>query len=108
MSTQTPVFLIAQLETIDLERHFQEYGIPVLSILKDYNAEVLVATPELKVLEGNYKHNLTAIIKFLSAEDAERFYQSPAYQPLKAIRLENTHPETSWLAIAPAFTGLPQ
>ncbi|MFK8183900.1 MAG: DUF1330 domain-containing protein [Phormidesmis sp.] len=107
MSENTPVYLIAQLETIDLEKHFQSYGIPLFPLLQSYGAEVLIATSELAVLEGAYEHNLTAVIKFPSAEAVQRFYQSPEYQPLKAKRLENTRPETSRLVIAPVFTGLP-
>lgn len=107
MPDQSPVYLVVQLDFPDLETYFSEYGQPLAPLLASYDAEVLVAAPELKVLEGTYDHNLTAVIKFPSAEVAERFYQSSEYQPLKAKCAELTNTVTSRLAIAPAFTGLP-
>lgn len=107
MPEQSPVYAIVQLEIPNLEQYLSEYGMPLAPILGNYGAEVLVATPELKMLEGTYEHTFTVVIKFPSAEAVESWYHSPEYQPLKAKRAELTNMASSRIAIAPAFEGLP-
>ncbi|MGB6295261.1 MAG: DUF1330 domain-containing protein [Rivularia sp. (in: cyanobacteria)] len=107
MPEQSPVYAIGQFEVLNPEKYLKEYGIPLAPILESYGAEVLLATPELKIIEGSYEHNFTVIIKFPSDEVAHKFYQSSEYQPLKAKRMELTNSATSRFVIAPAFLGLP-
>jgi uncharacterized protein (DUF1330 family) len=51
-----------------------------------YGAEILVATSSPVFLEGAWPANWTVVIKFDSLDQATAFYNSPEYQPLKALR----------------------
>lgn len=107
MSQQSSAYLIVQLEIPDLETYLTEYGMPLIPILSRYGAEVLVATPEPKVLEGSYDHTFTVVVKFPSAEAVESWYKSPEYQPLKAKRAALTNPSSTCVVVVPTFEGLP-
>ena len=83
----TPAYLVAQLEIKNREEYIQRYGLPILAMFEDVGAEVLAASPAPKVLEGEWAGNWTVVIRFPSMQAAQDWYNSPEYQPLKELRI---------------------
>ena len=54
-------------------------------ILKEYEAKVLVRTPNAEAREGK-KTGIVVVIEFESIDKALKFYESKAYQAAKAVR----------------------
>ena len=102
-----PVYLLAQLEITDMEAFFRDYAMPLQPLNQKYGVEVLVGTPEVTTLEGDYDKNFTVVIKFPSAEKQAQWYADPDYQPLIAKRQELTNIGNSTLVVAPAFQKPP-
>lgn len=98
-----PVYLLASLKVADLEAYMRDYGFPLMPMLLEAGAEVLVATPQVEVLEGDYTSNFSVIVRFPSREAAERWYGSAEYQSLIAVRQELTDQAMSTLVLAPQF-----
>ena len=68
---------------------YEAYVPAVMPTLKAYGAEVLVADSESEVLEGE-PGSKTVILKFESKEAARKWYESPEYQKVIALRLDNS------------------
>ena len=54
-------------------------------ILKEYEAKVLVRTPNAEAREGK-KTGIVVVIEFESIDKARKFYESEAYQAAKTVR----------------------
>ena len=54
-------------------------------ILKEYEAKVLVRTPNAEAREGK-KTGIVVVIEFESIDKVRKFYESEAYQAAKAVR----------------------
>ena len=54
-------------------------------ILKEYDAKVLVRTPNAEVREGK-KTGIVVVLESESMDKARKFYESEAYQAAKAVR----------------------
>ena len=77
-------YMVADLHVRDkagLEK-FIEMAKP---ILKEYDAKVLVRTPNAEVREGK-KTGIVVILEFESMDKARKCYESEAYQAAKAVR----------------------
>ena len=57
----------------------------VKPIFKEYDAKVLVRTPNAEVREGK-KTGIVVVLEFESMDKARKFYESEAYQAAKAER----------------------
>ena len=57
----------------------------VKPILKEYDAKVLVRTPNAEAREGK-KTGIVVVLEFESMDKARKFYESEAYQAAKAER----------------------
>lgn len=97
------VYLLANLQVDDLDTYLAEYGFPVTPMLLEVGAEILVATPQVQTLEGDYTSNWSVVVRFPSSEAAEAWYTSPEYQELIPVRQDLTDTEASTLVIAPHF-----
>ena len=82
------VYMLAQIDVKDHQQYIEEYGLPVLHQLTEAGAEVLVATAEATVHEGEWSGNWTVIARFESEPEAMRWYQSEAYELWKHLRIE--------------------
>lgn len=82
------VYYINSYDIVDMET-YQNYGPPVMVLMKKYGGEVLVADLEGIAIEGAPRQ-MNAVIRFPSEEAALKCYNDPDYQPLKAIRLKST------------------
>jgi len=98
-----PAYLVATLEVADLAAYFDRYGGPVFPMLAAAGAEVLVGTPTVETLEGDYAATWTAIVRFPSMETLNTWYASDEYQAIAPERRALSDAETSVLFAAPGF-----
>jgi uncharacterized protein (DUF1330 family) len=81
-----PGYLIANLEVTD-PAGFEEYRQKVSPLIAQFGGRYLVRGGDVKTLEGNLPIHRLVVLEFPSIEAAQRFYDSPEYQPLLKIRL---------------------
>lgn len=87
MTTETkPAYLLIQIVLKDFNAYMERYVQHVMPQLTDAGAEILVATADADVIEGTWPANWTVVIRFPGMEAAKNWYNSPAYEPLKALR----------------------
>lgn len=97
-----PVYMIAQIQIDDQEKYFGEYGAAVVPIIMENGGKVLVATPTVENLEGEWPGNWTVVVEFPSEEAAlSGWYNSTAYVEVRKLRLATT--SVNNLIVAPAF-----
>ena len=97
-----PVYMIAQIQIEDQEKYFSEYGTAVFPIVMGTGAKVLVATPSVETLEGDWVGNWTVVIEFPSEDAAlKEWYNSEAYVEVRNLRMATT--SVGNLVVAPAF-----
>jgi len=101
--SDAPVYMLIQLEITDMDRFFSDYVGPLGPIHQRHGVEVLVATPEVNVQEGDYNKNFTVVLKFPSANAQADWYSDADYQPLKQVRAQATNANNSTLIVAPQF-----
>lgn len=106
-STGEPVdlgeYLLASLQVADFEAFQADYGAAVFPMLIENGGEVLVATPEVDLLEGEYPQNWTVVVRFPDAAAATGWYESDEYQALIPARHATTDVDASRLLFAPEF-----
>ena len=103
---QTPVYVFAQMQVIDFQDYFERYAKPFIAVLQQYSGEVLSATPKGESWEGEHTGNWTVLVKFNSAAQARRFYDSPEYAPLKEVRLNQLTTNASTFMLPVDFPNL--
>jgi len=86
-SAMKPAYLVVQLAIKTQEDYLQRYGLPLLAMFEDRGAEVLAVSPAPVVLEGAWAGNWTVVVRLPSMQAAQDWYQSPEYQPLKELRI---------------------
>ena len=82
-------YVIFNINITDPEA-YEEYVLKIVDIIKKFDGEYLVRGGEYKVMEGEWKHPRTIVIKFPTYERALEWYNSEEYKPVKQIRLENS------------------
>jgi uncharacterized protein (DUF1330 family) len=90
-----PAYIVAEVAIHDADAFARDYAPSVAGTLQPYGGQFLTSG-KLTALEGNVPHRCV-IIAFDSVEKARGWYDSPAYQPLLAIRQKTA---TSTLFIA--------
>jgi uncharacterized protein (DUF1330 family) len=95
-----PAYVVAEVAIHDAEAFARDYSPRIAGTLQPYGGRFLISG-KLTALEGNVPQRFV-IIGFDSVEKARGWYDSPAYQPLLAIRQKTA---TSTLFIA---EGLPK
>lgn len=97
-----PVYMIAQIQIEDQEKYFNDYANGVVPIINSTGAKVLVASPSVNSLEGEWVGNWTVVIEFPSEEAAMAdWYNSEEYVEVRKLRMDAT--SAGNLVIAPAF-----
>lgn len=81
----------------DPERYQKEYIRSATQILARHGGEVIAATFEAEVLQGNPPDGVV-VARFPSEEAVRAFVNDPEYQPLKQIRIELTKDASAVLA----------
>ena len=69
---------------------YKEYVGKVKPTVEKFGGEYLVRNGEFKVIDGEWKHPRTVVIKFPTYEKAWEWYNSGEYKPIKPIRLANS------------------
>lgn len=84
---QVAAYIIASYDIVD-PKGYEGYVPGVVPILQKHGAEILVAEYEARPLEGE-KRSVYVVLRFESEEAALGWYNDPAYQPVKKIRLDS-------------------
>ena len=82
-------YVIANIDVKNTEV-YKKYVEGDVSTIKKFGGEYLVRAGEFKVMEGEWKHSRTVVIKFPNYEKALEWYSSEEYKPVKPIRLMNS------------------
>jgi len=91
--------MIARITVKDPEK-FQDYLAKTQRIAAPYGAELLLRGKVDRALNGSDDHAITVVVKFPSIEKINEWYDSDAYQPLKALRDEGADMQMTSYAIA--------
>ncbi len=83
-----PHYFVASYNVTDGEA-YQTYVQQVIPLLQKHNGEVLVADYEAKPLEGS-PNTVMIVLRFPDEQTANAWYNDPAYEPVKKIRLDST------------------
>ena len=81
------VYLIAQINIHNRERYAQ-YEAGFMEIFAQYGGEMLAVDEAPTVLEGQWPHTRTVLIRFADKVSADAWYKSDAYQQLACHRWE--------------------
>lgn len=79
-------YFVAQI-TIHDEREYGKYLAACERVFENFNGEYLAVDTNPQILEGEWLHQRLVIIRFPSAEDLKKWYNSPAYQEILKFRL---------------------
>ena len=80
-----PAYLIAELDVTD-PAAYEEYRKQVPPIIAKYGGRYLVRGGMVESKEGGWTPPRFVIVEFPTMEQARRFYDSPEYAPVLAIR----------------------
>ena len=79
------VYLIAQINIHD-RAEYETYSEGFLAVFSRYKGELLVVSESPEVVEGEWPYTRTVLIRFPTAEEARRWYESPDYQAIAQHR----------------------
>ena len=97
-----PVYMVCIIDVKDYQAYFEQYGAPVGELFAEMGAEIIAASTEAEVLEGNWEGNWSVIVKVASAEAARELYNSERYAPYLKKRVEELANKTT-LVIVPGL-----
>ena len=78
-------FIIASYDIVD-SKGYEGYVPGVVPLLQKHGAEILVAEYDAQLLEGE-KRSVYVVLRFESEKAALNWYNDPAYEPVRKIRL---------------------
>ncbi|MFF7451879.1 MULTISPECIES: DUF1330 domain-containing protein [unclassified Streptomyces] len=82
-------YVIAEAELTGDPEMVARYSAELVSTIEPHGGRYLVRGAPWQVLEGESKA-FTGVIEFPSAEAAQSWYDSPAYQEIVPLRVRNT------------------
>ena len=91
-------YLIANYAIHDDEM-IQDYRNVVIPQLIEAGCEFIVVNDDVEVMEGS-PAQFIVILKFESMDALKKWYESPAYQPIKQLRTDSTK---GWAAVSEEF-----
>lgn len=80
-------YILAVYDIVDSDR-YSGYVPGVVPLLQKHGADVLVAEYDARALEGE-KRSVYVVLRFESEEAALGWYNDPAYEPVRKIRLDS-------------------
>jgi uncharacterized protein (DUF1330 family) len=83
--TKMAAYVIGDIEVTDPEA-FQEYRNRVGVTVEQYGGKFVVRGGRVNPKEGDWQPRLVVMLELPTLEQAERWYSSPEYKPLIAIR----------------------
>ena len=87
MTNAKPAYFMVQVKAKSLEELSVRYAQAAIASLTKHGGQMIAGTPAPTVLEGKWDGSWAAILRFPSMEMAQTWYNSPAYQPLKELRI---------------------
>ena len=81
------VYLIVHIEVTNPEL-MEKYRELVPKIVAKYQGKYLVRGGDSEILEGDYFKHRIVLLEFPSRQQANNFYNSEDYAPLKMLRIE--------------------
>lgn len=97
-----PVYMVGIIDVKDFQTYAEQYGMPVGAMFAEVGAEIIAASDQAEVLEGQWRGNWSVIVKVPSSDIARDLYNSEKYAPFKKARTEQLANETT-LVIIPGF-----
>jgi uncharacterized protein (DUF1330 family) len=82
-----PAYFMVQVKAKSLEELSVRYAQAAIASLMKLGGQMIAGTPAPTVLEGQWDGSWAAILQFPSMEMAKAWYDSPEYQPLKELRI---------------------
>ncbi len=82
-------YLIADVEVTDPAR-YEEYRKGVPATIEAHGGRYLVRGGATEVREGDWSPSRLVILEFPSMDRLRAWYESPEYQPLRAIREQSS------------------
>lgn len=79
-------YIIASYDIVDKEG-YADYMQGVGPLLEKHGAEIVVADKNAETLEGDQR-SIFVVLRFQSEEAALGWYNDPAYEPLKKMRID--------------------
>jgi uncharacterized protein (DUF1330 family) len=79
-------YFIVDIEVTD-PTAFEEYRKQVAGTIEKYGGRYVVRGGKSETLEGDWRPRRIVVLEFPSVEQARRWYGSPEYKPLLALRL---------------------
>ncbi len=83
-------FLIVDVTQVRNEPVYNEYRKGVPSTLAAHGGDYLVRGGHIEVLEGDWRPQRIVVVQFDSVAAARKWWQAPAYSPLKTLRQQST------------------
>jgi len=80
-----PAFVLAEITIRDPEV-YKQYASKTPETLQKHGGEFVIRGQEVKVLEGKWEEDRLVLLKFESAEAAQKWYDSEDYQAVKGLR----------------------
>ena len=82
-----PAYVVVDIEVTD-PAAFEEYRKGVPATIAQYGGRYVVRGGRTETLEGSWQPKRLVVLEFPSVEAARRWYTSPEYRPLLALRLK--------------------
>jgi uncharacterized protein (DUF1330 family) len=79
-------YVIGEVEIHDMDA-YRPYAEGVPATIAKYGGRYLVRGGAVETMEGGWSPTRVVVLEFPSMEQARRWYQSPEYAPLLALRL---------------------
>jgi len=92
-----PVYIVAEV-TIDDRAEYARYEAGFMEIFQRYRGELLAVDEAPRVIEGDWKHTRTVLLRFPDQTEAERWYRSPEYQAIAQHRWRASRANVALLA----------
>jgi uncharacterized protein (DUF1330 family) len=83
-------FFLIDVQEVTNQDKMNEYREGVFATVEQYEGTYRVVGGEQQLLEGDWQPTFPVIIEFENVEKARRWYDSPEYADLKAMRLSAT------------------
>ena len=78
-------YVIGEIEVTDAAV-YEDYRKQVLAVVQKYGGKFLVRGGRVEALEGGWTPKRVVVLEFPSFEQAQKWYRSPEYAPLIALR----------------------
>lgn len=84
-----PVYLIADVTVLN-EQFYSAYAAKAEGIVEKYKGQYLVRGGKVVPLEGGWNPQRVIVIKFPNIDKAQKWYTSPEYRAIAALREQST------------------